>query len=126
MKKLVLAIILGLALAFITNGLVWADPFLACGRTANAQTYSITLDGVITDGIALKDGWVKDKKLYLADPGGTTILVHVLMDTVSIVEGAHTVKVKGCNAFTCGEDSVPFTFIKAIPGVPMSITIISQ
>ncbi len=126
MKKVVLAILLGLALAFIFYGFAWAGPSLVCSRTANTQTYSVDLDGIITSGIILKDGWVKDKKLYLADPGGTTILVHVLMDTVPIVEGAHTVKVKGCNAFTCGEDSAPFTFIKAIPGVPMSVTIISQ
>ena len=110
MKKISLAILLGLALAFITYGLVWAGPFLICDPYKASD--NVTKFVVSMDTAAPVDSLPVNNALRF--------------DLATLAEGAHTVKVKACNAFKCSEDSIPFIFIKTIPGVPLNITIISQ
>ncbi len=110
MKKVVLAVVLGLALAFISYGVCWAGPFLVCDPYKTSD--NVTKFVVSMDTAAPVDSLPVNNALRF--------------DLAILADGAHTVKVKACNAFLCSGDSAPFTFIKAVPGVPLNITIISQ
>jgi hypothetical protein len=48
-----------------------------------------------------------------------------MFDLAGLAPGTHSVKVQACNVWGCSADSAPYQFIKVIPGVPVTVTIIT-
>ncbi len=107
MRKIGLAILLGLALFCVAYGLGWAGPFLVCDPYMAA-------DGIIKFQVMID----------AAAPVDSTPVANALkFDLSGVTTGVHTVKVKACNLWGCSSDSLPFSFTKSIPGVPTTISI---
>ena len=99
MKTLLLTVLL-----VLTASWAWADPFLVCAPQSDADEYIVTFDLVDDPPTPYNE---------FTFPDGTTWVV--LKDLAGIPEGNHQVDVKAVNMW--GESaSVPFAFIKSLPG----------
>ena len=123
MKKIILAVLLGLALFCLAYGLGICSPFLVCDVQTGVDTYAVDIDGIVTI-VVFQPGWIKDNKLYLTDPGGTRTPCHILKDLAMVTTGAHSAKAKACNVWGCSADSSAYPFVKTIPGVPITLQIV--
>ncbi len=101
MKK---SLILAFVLVFVAS-VGWTAPFLVCDPP---------LPGDV----------VTNYKLFF-DSGAAIDHVPVAgvirYDLAGISAGNHIVKAQACNEWGCSADSLPFTFIKKIPGAPATL-----
>lgn len=96
-------IFLALGILLLWSSVVWANPFLVCDPQIDVDEYIVTFDGV-------------PETILYNESGGVVIL----KDLVGIATGSHNVDVKAKNIW--GESvSVPFGFVKSLPGAPTGI-----
>jgi hypothetical protein len=112
-SKLIWSLVLLWAVVLLLCWNVQAAPFLVCDVTPDVVTYNVDLDGVVTSGVIVQVGWIKNNTLYLTDPGGTTTQCHVLRDLGTLTVGAHTVKAQNdAGVWGVSAWSVPLAFSK--------------
>lgn len=107
MKKFFVSILAGVLL--LTPAVVLAGPFLTL-QTPPAASESVTSFNVVFDAEAA-----------VASPVTNGTLVY---DLANLASGTHAVKVQACNVWGCSDYSAPYQFVKVIPGVPLTITIV--
>lgn len=118
MKKICLAILLGLALFFIVYGLGYAAPFMVCDPVAAGPNQPTDYDVVMDGGAAV-----------ISPAQTVTGGVRVHYDVSGVSTGAHTANVKACITDAswgrlCSTAAV-FTFTRpSAPAVPSNLGLI--
>ncbi len=118
MRKICLAILLGLALFFIVYGVGYAQPYVRCdqyiGAMGDPDYFKVFMDAA--------PGVQSPTYIYATETGDS---VHY--DLASLVAGSHTIKIQACKAANppwsvevCSADSSPLAFVKPAPGVAPS------
>lgn len=52
-----------------------AGPWLVCDVAQDVVSYNVDMDGVVTSGVPVQVGWIKNNALYLTDPGAPRLNV---------------------------------------------------